>query len=421
MVAMILTLGLAIMLGSFLKLTIGAYKFSDRSFFSNSCLNLAEAGLEESLYALNNADWTGWTSSGPHMNRTITNVPLGQGATGAIKIRVYNYATSLTPKIVSEGCASLGSGPQVIKQIEIKATTKSFWANGLVTRDTITFSGGSAYVDSYDSADPTHSTGGLYDFSKRKDNGSVGSVLVTTDAVSLGNAEIWGYAATGGAAPTVGPGGKIRGADTPIGVDVDPNRIRTDFSASFNSVTAPSTFDQVFMNISGSTVLGTAGSATVIKASSLRNDPADTTQIVGDVTLVVSGNVTTKGAFEIAADSSLTLYLDGNMDVRGPGVLNLSGQPKNMIIYGTKSTHQHIWLNGNGAVHAAIYAPNAEFWMKGGGSTGMFTGSVVAKNAGFEGNIEVHYDEDLANLATSGVYTAGEWRELHGQGQWVSL
>ena len=111
LITMILTLGLAIFLGSFVKLAMSAYKFSNRSFHSNGCIDLAEAGLEEALFALNNTDWTGWTSSSGHMSLTIPNVALGQGNTGTIKVKVFDYATAASPRIVAEGRAILTSGP----------------------------------------------------------------------------------------------------------------------------------------------------------------------------------------------------------------------------------------------------------------------------------------------------------------------
>ena len=354
------------------------------------------------------------------MNRTITGVHLGQGTTGAIKIRVYDYATDLSPKIVAEGRATLNTGPEVIKQIEITASKKSFWANGIVAKDKVEFKGGNAYVDSFNSADPNYSNGGLYDFGKRKDRGSVGSVLVTAAALAIGNAEIWGYAATGGAVPAVGARGKIHGTSTPAGVAVDPDRIRTDFTANFDSITAPTVFDAILTKVSGTTNLGTSGSATVIKATSIENKNTEITQILGDVTLVVSGDIEIKGDFQIEANSSLTLYAEGDVDIGGNGLMNMSGLSKNAIIYGTAAS-QTIKLHGNGAAQAAIFAPNADLELKGGGSSGVFIGAVVVKTAFINGNFEFHFDEDLANIGSADVYAVGSWRELQGQNEWVSL
>jgi hypothetical protein len=354
------------------------------------------------------------------MNRTITNVDLGTGANGTIKVRVYNYATDESPRIVAEGSVTLMQGPHLKRQIEIEASRKSFWANGIVARDTVEFKGGSAYVDSFDSMDPAHSTSGMYDFGKRKDNGSVSSLSVMADALSASNVEIWGYAATGGAAPSVGPGGQIHGMDTPVGVTVDPERIRTDFTANYPTVYAPTSFDQIYTNVNGTVDLGTSGSRTVIKASEIMNKDGEVTQILGDVTLVVTGGIDIKGELMIEADSSLTVYVDGDVGIGGTGVLNQSGLSKNFIMYGTGSS-QTIKLYGNGAIQAAIFAPNADLELKGGGGTGVFVGAVVAETVFFNGEYEFHYDEDLEKVGLSEVYTVDLWQELYGQTQWVSL
>lgn len=413
LVTMILALALAVFVGSFIKLAMGSYRLSQRSFFSNSTLNLAEAGLEEAIYALNNADWSGWTASGGDMVRTITGLPIATNRTGQIKVKVFNYATSTQPRIVAEGLADIGSGPPITKQIEAKVGKKSFWANGMVAKDTVEFKGGVASVDSYDSSDPTYSTGGLYDPLKNKDNGSVGSTAVTTDAVSISNSDIWGTVSTAGTAPSVGPTGSIMGLDTPSGITVDPNRIRTDFKANFDLPDSPTSFTYTYgAAVSGAATFGTTGTTNSFRLPSLDNSNGDVTSIYGDVTLLVTGDIEIKGEIFIDANASLTVYVEGDVDIGGNGLINTSQIPANTIIYGISTTTQTINLNGNAALHAAVYAPNAEVELKGGGGSGEFTGSVVAATVFVNGTYDFHYDEALADLATSKVYTVSLWREL---------
>lgn len=417
LVTMILSLALAIFLGSFIQLALSSYRLSQRSFFSNSTLNLAEAGLEEAIYALNNTDWTGWTASGSDMVRTLAGLPVATNRTGQIKIKVFNHATSTQPRVVAEGTIDVGYGPALVKQVEARLGRKSFWANGMVAKDTVEFKGGNAFVDSYDSSDPNYSTGGLYDPSKNKDNGSVGSTAVTVDAVSLSNSDIWGTVSTAGVAPTVGPTGSIMGLDTPVGVTVDPNRIRSDFKANFDLPDVPTSFSGIYTDISGTTTLGTDGATDTYKVTSIDNSNGEILTILGDTTLVVSGEIDTKGEIFIGPNASLTLYVEGDVTIGGNGLINSTQIPANTIIYGTSTTSQTIKLHGNGAVHAAVYAPNAAVEMKGGGSSGEFTGSVVADTVFVNGNYQFHYDEALADLSTSKVYTVSLWRELANQAE----
>lgn len=428
-VALILGIGITLSIGSFIVLTVNTAKLSQRSFHANSCLNLAEAGLEEAIYALNQADWSTWSthsSGSDNKFKTIPNFDLGQGNTGEVTVLVYGATTSPTPTIVSQGKATASIGPPIVKQLEIKVQRKSQFASGLVAKDTITFSGGNAYVDSYNSGDPTYSTGGMYDASKKKDNGTVGSVSVAVDSISISNSDVWGYVATGGAFPSVGPNGTIKGADTPPGVDVDTNRITTDFTSSFDNVSdIPTSFDVVLTNLAGSSnhTLGTAGTATIIKATSIDNNNGRVITVYGDVTLVVTNGITVKGDFIVAANSTLKLYIEGDMDIGGNGLANVDGKPEGLIVYGTNTTvgGQLIKLHGNGAMSAAVYAPNATVDMKGGGSSGSMSGSVVANKIKITGNYSFHYDEALRNLGGGNPFSVASWRELVNQADRVTL
>lgn len=428
-VAMILSIGITLSIGSFIALTVNTTKLSQRSFHANSCLNLAEAGLEEAIYSLNTADWTSWSthsSGADNKFKTIPNFDLGQGNTGEVTVVVYGATTSPAPTIVSQGKATASLGPPIIKQLEIKVQRKSQFASGLVAKDTITFSGGNAYVDSYNSLDPAYSTGGLYDASKKKDNGTVGSASVAVDSITLSNSDVWGYVATGGAFPSVGPNGTIKGADTPVGVDVDTNRVTTDFTADFDDVSdIPTSFDVVLTNLAGNSNhdLGTAGLATTIKATNIDNNNGRTVTILGDVTLVVTNSLTVKGDFIVAANSSLKLYIEGDMDVGGNGLTNVDGKPEGLLIYGTNTTAggQLIKLHGNGAMSAAVYAPNATVDMKGGGSSGSMSGSVVANEIKITGNYAFHYDEGLRELGGGNPFSVASWRELVNAADRVTL
>jgi hypothetical protein len=226
--------------------------------------------------------------------------------------------------------------------------------------------------------------------------------------------------------PSVGPNGTIKGADTPGGVDVDINRITTDYSSSFQNISdVPTSFDVVLGNLAGNSnhTLGTAGTATVIQAANIDNNNGRVITISGDVTLVVTNSIDIKGDFIVATNSSLTLYLGGDMDVGGNGIANTDGLPEDFIIYGTNTTvgGQLIKLHGNGAVNAAIYAPNATVELKGGGSSGSMSGSVVANDIKVTGNYEFHYDEALEELGGGNPFAVGSWRELVSAADRIAL
>jgi hypothetical protein len=213
-----------------------------RTLFQAVALNLAEAGVEEGLFAANTSGFTGangWAlvaGSSTDYEKTITSGFTFQQATGSIYVRVDN-ATSLTPTVIAAGKVSIPNRPAIVKQVRIGGVKRRLWTNGIVSRGTLTFSG-SAVIDSYDS-----SVGPYNSATNRTDQVTVASASTAVDPVVVGsNASIYGYVATTGAAPVVGAGGRIYGATTPEGTSVDSGRLRYDFTSNFPDVTAPTTF-----------------------------------------------------------------------------------------------------------------------------------------------------------------------------------
>jgi len=427
-VTLILGTAIALAIGSFITVTINAVRMSHRSYYSNSSLDLAEAGLEEALYALNNDDWTGWSthsSGSDNKFRTLPSVDLGQGATGAVAVLIQNATTAKQPTIIAEGKTTPVNGPPIIKQILCIVGRRSHWGSGLVAKEEVTFSGGNGYVDSYSSCDPIYSTGVLYDPSKKSDRGSVASARVVTEVgVAVGNADIWGYVATSGSEIDVGPNGTVKGEDTPSGVKKDPDRITKDFPSSvFYPEEPPTSFSATYAEISGNATLGTAGTSTTIKTANMFNTNGNEIEVYGDVTLHVTNEVDIKGDLFVRPGSTLTIYVGGNFFVGGNGQINQTGFPENLVIYGTASTAgaQTVKLHGSGVLHASVYAPYADIEFKGGGSGGEMSGSVVGNSIKLTGNYDFHYDECLDDVSTGNPFAVASWRELDSAAERVAL
>jgi len=113
----------------------------------------------------------------------------------------------------------------------------------------------------------------------------------------------------------------------------------------------------------------------------------------------------------------------GNLDVGGTGMVNLTNVPQDMLIYGTaaEGAGQIVKLHGNGALTAAVYAPNAALSLKGGGSGGVFNGAAVANTIVIVGNYEFHYDEALNDFGAESSYKINRWRELVNSSERVPL
>lgn len=408
MMVVIFTIIISVTVGTYLQISLNEMRMADRSFHANSCINLAEAGVEEGLFALNHDDWTDWDTDGNDRTRLLSNINLGRNSTGTMQIRVVNWE-SPTPIIRAQGTASFVHG-SVSKQLEVQLRQRTPFANGLTARQWVRFVGGNAYVDSYRS-----DVG--YDPSDHGDNGGVGSVSVEPDAVDIGNATIWGFVATGGAVPDVGPGGKILGFDTPIGVDVDPNRIATDFSSDFEDVEAPYSIGWPILT----STIGLSTSTTPIdyKVSNLNLSGNSTLRIAGPVRIVVDGDVTIRGNARIILEegASVEFYVNGDFDIAGNGIVNDSTnpRPKDMLVYGTNTTvgGQDIKLGGNAVLYGAVYAPNANIELVGGGGgSGRLFGAAVGHTIFMNGTFQFHYDETLPEDIGDDSYAMASWREV---------
>ena len=99
----------------------------------------------------------------------------------------------------------------------------------------------------------------------------------------------------------------------------------------------------------------------------------------------------------IGPGASVAIYMAGaSASIGGNGVVNDTQQAKNFQYYGLP-TNTKIDLTGNGAFFGTIYAPEADFNLKGSGnqSTDDFTGASITRSTTMAGNFRFHYDESL--------------------------
>ena len=407
------------LVGLYLRTVAREVEESYRSRMSFQAINLAESGLEYMMYALINKDWDGWTKMSKGFYRESFPSYVNYSYAGeTYRARVYVEPNRAFPLAVAEGTITLRNKRSVTKQVmvEIGLSSGGFWGNGITGRQGINFGGNKQTVDSFSSTGFTSGSIQTYYNSLRtktilghdmvNGNGSVASLSVEIEDISIGNADIFGSISTGASQATanissvVGPNGSIYNQDTKVSDSTFNGRIDTafvayDFYASLPDVTIPST---IGAPTSVGTTIGTAGMPSVYRLPSLNIPSKQTYTVQGNVTLVVDGSVDVDGELVIAPNSTLELYVAGDVDVSGNGLVN-SGKPQNMILYGTGPGGQSIALRGNAFLSAAIYAPNADVVLRGGGSTGEMFGAIVGNSVTFSGNNYLfHYDEALQDL-----------------------
>ena len=447
-VTLIFAAVVAIALTSYMEVSVNALKLSQRSFCSNGAMNLVDTGFEQALWSQNSGNWTGFAARSGYAGQWQGTFPSAtdyyrfkQGVKGQVKVWIDTGAA--TPHGVARATITMGDGTTLSKVAEIYVKRRSFFANGLVARNTITFSGNNAMVDSWNSdPDDNPATPAIpYSAGVAHDNGSVASTSVQVDSISVSNADIYGFVAVGGTSLSdisVGPNGLVGPYGTANGT-IDTSRVTYDFTTNFQDESAPSTTGYMLSAIAGALTLPRVGDVAAADGSYYYTVPSislsgnNSTLSIGgtnaNVVITVTNvtgttvSATGQGGISIAVGSSLALYTGGDVAIAGNGVANGTlaspNQPAAFQLYGTRpasavasSGDQNISITGNGILSGVVYAPNGSLTMKGGGTNGIILGSMVGDTIAVTGNSTFHYDESLANLSSSNLWAVSKWREL---------
>jgi hypothetical protein len=437
---MLLCAIIGVSLASYINVARNTQRIANRALYNNAAMNLAENGLEEAMYSVNRlvSDSTysftsdGWTAMGSSdMRRKWTGTTFDQNATGEVRVYIMSYNNA--PRILARSVVRLGGATSapIEKWIEVQLRKTSKFANGLVAKDSIRFNGNNASVDSWNSdPDNNPATAAVrYSSAVRRDNGSVGSISVSVDAVLVQNADIWGFAATGGALPSVGSNGLVGPFGTASGT-MDMSRVSTDFAANFDPVTAPTTGSTIAAigNSDLPLTLGSAGATTTLRIPSISatGNSSKVLTIQGDTTIVLTAAAGTsalsmggQSSIAIAPGAKLTIYVEGNVNIAGNGVANggttaaTANQPANFQLWGTRTSGtQSVSISGNGALSCVAYVPNGSLTINGNGDV---MGSFVANDITVVGNAAFHYDESLGNFGGSNPYRVSRWNEITNQ------
>ncbi len=429
-VALLLAGVVALSLASYLALSKNALKLANRSFYNSAAINLSETGVEEAMWSFNQATsgvplataWVDWDrSDGVTAKRTFTNFSMSGNATTAVKVYVdkFNPPTGVQPIIVAQTTVTIPNEARSLgKTIEVTLRRRSKFAMGMVAKDTITFRGNNASVDSWNS-DPDNNPATAvipYSAAVKHDSGSVGSTSVAVGSLAVNNADIWGFASVGTTSSSglsVGSNGTVAAFGQPQGT-IDTTRVATDFTANFDPSSNPTTGTTI---TSVGSTLGVAGTANTYRFNGEINSSLT---VLGDVTLILTAGATSSAirltggsdSITIPVGSTLTIYTAGEVTIAGNGVLNQNTAPKAFQLWGTSTsaTAQNIAVRGNGFLSGIVYAPNASVTINGNGDV---LGSVVANQITLTGNAAFHYDESLANFGSDNPYGVFKWRELN--------
>lgn len=439
LVALCLVTVLAIAVTGFFAVCLRTMELSNRSYCYTSSVQLAETGMEEALWSLDQAlntsgyTWSGWTLTTvggvPTATRQITGLAVNRGLSGTVNIEVQYYNTTQPftrpPIITSDGITPLQDGSRIDKQLKAIVKPAALFRNALASTAAPTdaapnyypFYGGfvAFYNDSTINVDSYDSTAGPYTPFPSTTNRSDQAVISGT-YLNLANANILGYATTSNptaTAPTFNDG-TLKGFGTVSSTDVDESRIS-------NNGTQP-TFDtivptQVTLLPSNQSI---GPGAYYYTSTYYYVGPGSSLKITGPATIYLPYGlyVDVGGKIEIESNSTgpVQFYV-GNWiysygDNSGDGIVNLTKDPSKLAIFGPSVTFCDLWQSTD--FYGVVYLPAADIYLYGyPNKTQDIYGSVVGKRviSYYTNTVNVHYDLNLRKTTFSLINTPYEITE----------
>jgi hypothetical protein len=299
------------------------------------------------------------------------------------------------------------TAPHVSRTIEAVVKPVSSSDLAILSMSQLNLTDQNIVIDSYDSRSDAKSTNGLYDPAKRQQHGNIAT---DGNLINAGNAQIYGDVATN--------------SGTVTGTAGITGQQRTDFYQDAISVGAPSGFPATVTTVDRATTLSGAGGTQLSPvrytvSSVALNGNGNLT--LGDasggyVEIYVTGSIAVTGNSQITLSPNVKakIYFAGNVSIAGNGVVNSNNQPGDLQLYGIKppdNVTQTVSLGGNAQLTAALYAPDANVTVNGGGSTGHVFGSFVGKTVVMNGVTNLHYDEALSTGGLVTNYKIVSWFE----------
>jgi hypothetical protein len=273
-------------------------------------------------------------------------------------------------------------------------------------------------VDSYDSADPAHSTNHLYDAATRKAGGDVSS---TDGIIQVGNATVYGKVRTSPwdtSIPQTLANGRVGDlpSNWPGTSGIEPGWYQNDFNATFPDIPPPYTSGLAPPPGTGTNayVLGD-GQYYLDGDISIGNNKA--LYVTGVATLYITGTFDGKnGSYvTIAPGAILKLYVgspSGTAVSANMYSINNGGNAYNFQFYGLPTCTTLTW-SGNNSYIGTVYAPEATFTLNGGGADAIdYQGSAVVQSVKVNGKFNIHYDENLKRQTFPIGWTVASWQEL---------
>jgi len=401
-----------IALTAYLSMLKTRHKFTHRSQVWNSCVATCEAGLEEAMSHINysgtssNFAINGWTFSGGayRKQRDING--------GFVRMAI---DTAIPPTLLVTGYMRAPTQTNyIVRAIQVKTKMNQRFPHALLGKGNIQCNSSGARCDSFDSTDPTKSTGGQYDPAKAQDKATIATTTKANGAIDIGNLALYGKAGTGpGGTVSINNNGNVGSTawnDNPVNDGkIQPGHVTDDVNMYVPQPTLPSFFGNNLPILNG--LIGAVTYDYVLNSGDYRmaslNIPAGKSMYVaGKARLYVSGATSCDGTILLAPGASLDFYSGGDLAVGG--AINNPGVPKDLSIVGL-STCTTVNYNGGAKFVGTMNAPKANITITGGAG---FCGAAIGNIIKLTGGMSIHYDESLKGNPDEGRYLAATYQEL---------
>jgi hypothetical protein len=361
----------------------------------------ADAGLERAIQEIDNTMTAGtWSDS-------VT--PYVSNAALPFSDSIYSVKTAYD---TTDGyrITSVGTNRNRTHSINATLRLKSLFEYAILLKETLILKSGTT-IDGYDSRDPSITDVGL----------QIATVSTSPDQIILNmNTTVEGEVLAGVGSDTDAVikdlGGTTEGKFnlieepsfpqiippilTPMGTDISVAGITTVITPADSGKYTGIRVEQVSEKIKGVTTvdLGT------LEVSG------------GEVVLHVTGDIWLGQGCEILVkdDSTLILYVDGDITCGNDGGIGYSGSPEDpshVQLYATGTGEQDFDLKAKDKWSGVVYAPNADITIF---AKGDVYGSFIADSLEFKADGDMHYDAALSEVAVDEIgvrFVLNRWNE----------
>jgi hypothetical protein len=329
--------------------------------------------------------------------------------------------------IYAEATVGFSDGAESVTQVRAAINRSPIFPNALGASTTLTVSGGTATIDSYNSV--TDPTAGAVGFAAVLTGGSTG-----TTAITLGsNTTVKGYLAAPSynGSPNVSYAANVSltqsdgsvSTAAPTAPNVDLTRISRSPNIPQFDIQPPPSYTTIG-SIGSPVSYGTPGSTTPVvytRDGNLNlNGSNNILTILGPVVINIQGSLqitsSSTAKIVIAETGSLRLHVRDRLrlDSSGGGIENLTLDPKKCIIISTATSDSHNFSTTQ-PFHGVIYMPNEDLDIN--ASTATIFGAISCRSINVSGNLILHYDTTLRDADIGGIdepFIVSDWRELAG-------